>query len=52
MRSPAALERVDDMPVEHERDALNRLVAGGVRVELLDRDVAGDAQKLEPKWVA
>jgi len=28
---------------EHERDALDRLVAGGARVELLDRDVAGDA---------
>ena len=32
------------MPVEHERDALDRLVAGGAGVELLDRDVAGDAQ--------
>jgi len=52
MRSPAALERVDDMPVEHERDALDRLVAGGVRVELLDRAMSRAMLRLEPKWVA
>ena len=51
MRLLAAVERVDDMPIEHERDALGGLAPRAARVELLDRDVAGDAE-LEPKWVA